>query len=141
MDTSWNDVEIVIVGAGTMGASLAQNYAQNGFTVGLLDISDDILQRGLGVIEGELESAKGRVFSPAEIAAIRGRIRTTTSYDEACGGRGLRLVIEAATERIDVKKKIFACVDSLANGETVIATNSSSLDVNVLARSTKHPDR
>ena len=103
MTSPWNDVEIVIVGAGTMGASLAQNYAQNGFEVGLLDVSDDILRRGLGVIDRELESAKGKIFSPAEISAIRGRIRTTTSYEEACGGKGLRLVIEAATERIDVK--------------------------------------
>jgi enoyl-CoA hydratase/3-hydroxyacyl-CoA dehydrogenase len=141
MKSDWKDTDIVIVGAGTMGASLAQNYAQNGFNVGLLDVSDSILDRGIGVIERELESAKGKIFSPAEIGAIRARIRTTTSYEEACGGKGLRLVIEAATERIDVKKKIFATVDSLAGPGTVIATNSSSLDVNILARSTKRPER
>ncbi len=138
---SWNNVEVLIVGAGTMGASLAQNYAQNGFGVGLLDISDDILARGMDIIERELESAKGKIFRPEEITAIRGRIRTTTSYDEACGGKGLRLVIEAATERIDIKKKIFSCVDSIANPSVVIASNSSSLDVNILARATKRPDR
>ncbi|HLB01370.1 MAG TPA: 3-hydroxyacyl-CoA dehydrogenase NAD-binding domain-containing protein, partial [Bacteroidota bacterium] len=141
MTTTWNDVEILIVGAGTMGASLAQNYAQNGFGVGLLDVSDDILARGVEVIDAELESARGRIFSHVEIGAIRRRIRTGTNYEEACSGPGLRLAIEAATERLDIKKKIFSTLDALARPEVVLASNSSSLDVNILAKATKRPDR
>ncbi len=141
MKPSWNDIELLIVGAGTMGASLAQNYAQNGFAVGMLDVSDEFLQRGFASIEKELAGAKGKIFSERDIAAIRGRILGTTSYEEACGGKRLRLVIEAATERVDVKKKIFACLDALARPETVFASNSSSLDVNILARATKRPEQ
>lgn len=133
--------EILIVGAGTMGASLAQNYAQNGFRVALLDISEEIVQRGVKTIQAELDSARGKIFSNDEIQAIMGRIFPTTSYEDACASSSLRLIVEAATENIEIKKKIFAQLDALAPIETVIATNSSSLDSNILAVSTKRPDR
>ncbi len=141
MPLTWNDIELLIVGAGTMGASLAQTYAQNGFTVGMLDVSDEILRQGFASIERELESAKGKVFSPREITAIRRRIVGTTNYQEACGGTHLRLVIEAATEKVEIKKEIFKCLDTLTSPRVVIASNSSSLDVNVLANATKRPDK
>lgn len=141
MKTEWNDIELLIVGAGTMGASLAQTYAQSGFNVGLLDVSDEILLRGFQTIERELENAKGKIFSPAEVRAIRGRIIGTTSYAEACKGSKLRLVIEAATERLDIKQEIFKCLDSLSAPEVVLASNSSSLDTNILAAVTKRPDK
>ncbi len=141
MKPSWKEIDLLIVGAGTMGASLAQNYAQNGFSVGMLDVSDEFLQRGFATIEKELEGAKGKIFSAGEVGAIRNRIVGTTSYEEACRGKNLRLVIEAATERVDIKKKIFACLDALTHRDTVLASNSSSLDVNILAGATKRPDK
>ncbi|MFI5251303.1 MAG: 3-hydroxyacyl-CoA dehydrogenase/enoyl-CoA hydratase family protein [Bacteroidota bacterium] len=141
MKTTWNDIEVLVVGAGTMGASLAQNYAQNGFCVGLLDVSDEILNRGFSIIEQELNGAKGRIFSPAEVAAIRERIIGTTDYNVACKSKSLNLVVEAATERLDIKKEIFKCLDSLTAPHVVLATNSSSLDSNVLAKVTKRPDK
>ena len=141
MKPSWKDIELLIVGAGTMGASLAQNYAQNGFHVGLLDVSDEILKGGFEAIERELEGAKGRIFSPAEVASIRERIIGTTKYDEACCSKNLKLVIEAATERIDIKKKIFQQLDALSQPSVVLASNSSSLDVNILAGATKRSDK
>src|SRR5512144_1222545 len=107
MTENWNDIEILIVGAGTMGASLAQTYAQSGFLVGMLDVSEEILQRGFATIEGELDQAKGKIYSAPEAAASRRRILGTTKYEEACRGKGLRLAIEAATERLAVKKEIF----------------------------------
>lgn len=140
-DPSWNDAEILVVGAGTMGASLAQTYAQNGFTVGMLDVSSDCLGRGFDAIDRELERAKGKIFSPAETGAIRRRILGTTDYPEACRSKALRLVIEAATERIDLKREIFKCLDSLCAPPVVLASNSSSLDVNVLAGATKRPEK
>lgn len=141
MNLSFNDIELLIVGAGTMGASLAQNYAQNGFTVGMLDVSDEFLQRGFAAIEQELEAAKERIFSPSEVLSIRSRILGTTNYQEACSGNSLNIVIEAATERVDIKKEIFKCLDQLTAPHVVLASNSSSLDVNILAQVTKRPDK
>ena len=141
MKPTWDDIELLIVGAGTMGASLAQTYAQSGFDVGLLDVSDDILQRGLQTVERELDGAKGKIFAPKETLAIRERILGTTHYSEACKGRNLKLVIEAATEHIDIKKEIFKCLDSLSAPHVVLASNSSSLDTNALAAVTQRPDK
>jgi enoyl-CoA hydratase/3-hydroxyacyl-CoA dehydrogenase len=138
---TWDDVEVLVVGAGTMGSSIAQAYAQNGLAVGLLDISDGILQKGFDTIQGELNAASGRIFSPEQILDIKSRILGTTSYPEACKGKSLRLVIETATENIEIKKKIFKELDRLCRPGVVLATNSSSLDTNVLARATKRPDK
>lgn len=141
MQPVWNDIEFLIIGAGTMGASLAQTYAQSGFSVGMLDITDECLDRGFSAIDGELARATGRIFSRSEAAAIRDRILGTTSYDQACVSPNLRLVIEAATERVDVKKEIFSRLDQLTHSQVVLASNSSSLDVNILARATRRPDK
>lgn len=139
---TWDDVELLIVGAGTMGASLAQCYAQNGFVTGLLDVKEEILQSAFRVVEAEFAGAvKARIFSPEETCRARGRILGSTSYEEACAGRSLELVIEAATERMDVKKRIFADLDRLCRPETVLATNSSSLDANELAAATRRPNQ
>ncbi len=141
MKTNAPEHEILIVGAGTMGASLAQNYAQNGFTVGLLDLSDEIIAKARETIARELNAAKGRIFTQADIDAIQGRIFGTSSYEEACASKRIRLVVEAATENIEIKKKIFAQLDRLAPPEAIIATNSSSLDANILAAATKRPEK
>ena len=124
-----------------MGASLAQTYAQSGFTVGMLDVNDEFLKRGFSAIDRELEGAKGKIFSAGEVDTIRERVLGTTSYEEACRGTGLRLVIEAATERVDIKKEIFKCLGSLTAPGVVLASNSSSLDVNILANVTKRPEK
>jgi len=137
----WDDVEILFVGAGTMGASLAQAYAQNGFSVGILDVNDTIIQKAFDSISAELDAASGRIFSPSEVEAIKSRILGTPSYQEACKGKNLRLVVETATERIDIKKEIFKKLDKLCSPEVVLATNSSSLDTNILASVTKRPDK
>jgi len=139
--TTWDDVEILVVGAGTMGASIAQAYAQNGFTVGLLDIAEEILEKAKKTIAGELDSARGRIYSDAEIAAIKSRMLTTTDYHTACKGRNLKLVIECATERIDIKLKIFEQLDKLCPPHVVFATNSSSLDTNLLSKAVKRADK
>jgi len=139
---SWDEVEILIVGAGTMGASLTQAYAQSGFNVGVIDIGEPILKQAMDTIQAELENAaRAGIFSTAQVEEIRGRILATTSYEEACSGKGLRLVIETATENIAVKKQIFRTLDRLCAPEVVFASNSSSLDVNILARETERPDK
>jgi len=140
--TTWNDIEILVIGAGTMGASLAQAYAQSGFNVGFLDISDEILENAFETIDRELESAQQEgIFSPSQVEEIRHRILATTSYEDACKGKNLKLVIETATENIKIKKEIFKKLDKLCAPEVVLASNSSSLDVKILAQVTKRPDK
>ncbi len=139
---TWDDVEILVVGAGTMGASITQAYAQSGFNVGFIDISEEIIQRAFETIDRELEAAqRAGIFSAPQVREIRGRILATTKYEEACRGRNLKLVIETATENIQVKKEIFRTLDRLCAPHVVLASNSSSLDVNILARETGRPDR
>lgn len=139
---TWNDVEILVVGAGTMGASITQACAQSGFHVGFIDISDGIIQRAFATIESELDAAqKTGIFSEPQVEEIRRRILATTSYEEACKGKNLKLVIETATENIEIKKKIFKRLDELCAPHVVLATNTSSLDINIMARETKRPDK
>jgi 3-hydroxyacyl-CoA dehydrogenase/enoyl-CoA hydratase/carnithine racemase len=139
---TWDDVEILIVGAGTMGASLVQAYAQSGFQVGVIDISREVLNQALETIAAELEQAAGGgIFSGSQVEAIKERIQTTTDYEEACRGKNLKLVIETATENIKIKKEIFRTLERLCPEHVVLATNSSSLDVNILARETNRPDK
>jgi enoyl-CoA hydratase / 3-hydroxyacyl-CoA dehydrogenase len=137
-----NQIEVLIVGAGTMGASLAQAYAQSGFQTGLLDLSDGILSDAIAKIERELQGAvKSRIFSPTQAKEIKERIVTATDYEILCPSPRLNLVIETATENIEIKKKIFAKLDDLCPAHTVLASNSSSLDVNILAQATKRPEK
>ncbi len=139
---SWDDVEILIIGAGTMGASLVQTYAQSGFSVGVVDVSDEILELALETIDKELESGyKAGIFTEAQILGIKKRILTTSIYEEACKGKNLKLAIETATEDIEIKKEIFRKLDELCPPHVVLASNSSSLDVNILANETKRPDK
>ena len=139
---TWDDVEILVIGAGTMGASLAQAYAQSGFNVGVVDVADQILGRALQTITSELEDAqRSGIFSPSQVEEIRGRILATQSYEEACRGKNLELVIETATEDIEIKKEIFRKLDNLCAPDVVLASNTSSLDVNFLARETNRPDK
>ncbi len=142
IEVTWDDVEILVIGAGTMGASIAQAYAQSGFNAGFLDINDEILESAFETIDRELETAqKGGIFSPSQATEIRGRILATTRYEDACRGKNLKLVIETATENIKIKKEIFRKLDKLCAPHVVLASNSSSLDVNILARETKRPDK
>lgn len=139
---TWDDVEILIVGAGTMGASLAQAYAQSGFNVGLIDVSEDILHDAFERIGSELRAAKeAGIFSESRIKEIGKRILGTTSYEKACREGNLKLVIESATEDIEIKKRIFKTLDKLCAPDVVLATNTSSLDINILARETNRPDK
>ncbi len=139
---TWDDIEILIVGAGTMGASLVQAYAQSGFIVGVIDVNNKILEMAARAIDKELANAqKAGIFSAGQVSDIKNRILSTTSYEEACPGKNLKLVIESATEDVEIKKKIFKTLDELCLPEVVLATNSSSLDTNILAAVTHRPDK
>jgi 3-hydroxybutyryl-CoA dehydrogenase len=128
-----------IVGAGTMGNGIAQAFAVAGFPVTMTDIGEAPLARGLKTIDGSLERlVKKDKMSAADKAAALARIQTSTSLDAL---RAADLVIEAATENLDLKLEIFGRIDQVAKGDAIIATNTSSISITRLAAATKRPDK
>ncbi|HSD53333.1 MAG TPA: 3-hydroxybutyryl-CoA dehydrogenase [Burkholderiales bacterium] len=128
-----------IVGAGTMGNGIAQAFAVAGIPVTMTDIGAAQLERGLKTVDGSLERlVKKDKMSAADKAAALARIETSTSLDAV---RAADLVIEAATEKLDLKLEIFGRVDQVAKADAVVATNTSSISITRLAAATKRPDR
>ncbi len=128
-----------IVGAGTMGNGIAQAFAVAGLPVTMTDIGAAQLERGLKTVDGSLERlVKKDKMSAADKAAALARIQTSTSLDAL---RAADLVIEAATENLDLKLEIFGRIDAVAKSDAVIATNTSSISITRLAAATKRPDK
>lgn len=130
---------IMVIGAGQMGAGIAQVAAQAGFNVILNDIKDEFVTRGLQGIEKSLARSveKGRL-SDEEKTAVLGRFRKSTSYQDAADAD---LVIEAAIEKMEIKAEIFKTLDLICPDHTILATNTSSLPITEVAAATKRPDR
>jgi 3-hydroxybutyryl-CoA dehydrogenase len=128
-----------IVGAGTMGNGIAQAFAVAGFPVTMTDIGEAQLQRGIKTVDSSLERlVKKEKMNAAEKAAALARIQTSTSLDAL---RAADLVIEAATENLDLKLEIFGRIDQVAKADAIIATNTSSISITRLAAATKRPDK
>ena len=128
-----------IIGAGTMGNGIAQVCAVNGIPVVLVDVAQPALERGLGAVRSNLERlVQKEKMSAADRDAALARIRCTTQYDDL---KGLPLVIEAATENPDIKVKILKQLDALLAPEAIIATNTSSISITMLAAATQRADR
>jgi len=128
-----------IVGAGTMGNGIAQAFAVAGVPVTMTDIGEVQLQRGLKTVDGSFDRlVKKDKMSAADKAAALARIQTSTSLDAL---RAADLVIEAATENLDLKLEIFGRIDQAAKADAVIATNTSSISITRLAAATKRPDQ
>jgi len=132
-------VDIAVVGAGTMGAGIAESAALAGMSVAMLDVGEEALERGRQTVARDLERRvkKGRL-SEEERQGVLGRVSTTTSVGDCYGAS---LVVEAVVEDIDVKRKVFADLEGVVGGETVLATNTSSLSVAGIAAATKGPGR
>jgi 3-hydroxybutyryl-CoA dehydrogenase len=130
---------IGVVGCGLMGSGITQVCAQAEYPVVVSEISDELLQKGLNSIISRLsrDVDKGRLTS-IDKDAIIGRIKGTTDTEEFSG---CDLVIEAATENIDVKKKIFTGLDKACPGDTILASNTSGQSVTDIAMSTSRPDK
>ncbi len=130
---------IAVIGAGTMGAGIAQLAASNGCTVHLVDINGEVLQRGLGTIKKNLGRLveKGKL-SLADCEAVTSRIQ---SSDAIRGIEKAELVIEAVLEDLAVKQKIFQQLDVATPSEAVLATNTSSLSVSKIADVVRDPSR
>ncbi len=131
--------KIGVVGCGLMGSGITQVCAQSGYPVVVSEINDELMQKGLDSIISRLsrDVEKGRLASPDK-DTILGRIKGTTDTQEfsECD-----LVIEAATENIEVKKKIFTGLDRTCPGDTLLATNTSGQSVIDIAMATGRPDK
>ncbi|WP_180682317.1 3-hydroxybutyryl-CoA dehydrogenase [Tepidicella baoligensis] len=128
-----------IVGAGTMGNGIAQVCAVNGLHVVMVDISDAAVQKGLATVASSLDRLiKKEKLTAADKDAALARIQGSTHYDDL---QKAQLVIEAATENLELKIKILRQLDGLLAPETLIATNTSSISITQLAAVTGRPDR
>lgn len=138
----WDEVEVLIVGSGLMGATIIQAYAQNGISVGLIGRRQESLGRALKFIHGELEEAvvKG-IFSKPQADEIKTRIRGGTDLEAGCRAKNLRLIIESASEDLAAKSEILRKLDGLCPAHVVLASNTSCLDAEVLAAATLRPER
>jgi enoyl-CoA hydratase/3-hydroxyacyl-CoA dehydrogenase len=137
-----DEVEVLVVGTGLMGASLALAFAQNGVGVGLIGRRQESLDRALAFIRFELEEAVGKkIFSRPQAEEIGRRIRSSMSLEEVCRGKGLRLVIESVSENIALKKELFNWLDEFCGQDVLLASNTSCLDAEVLAAEIRRPDR
>lgn len=131
---------IVVVGAGTMGHGIGQDFAHAGYEVVLHDLSEEKLQQARERIERNLgEQADWGLFSPAEVPATMSRIRTTASLEEAAGEADL--VIEAVFEDLDLKRQVFRDLDAICPERTILGSNTSSFMPSMLASATERPDR
>ncbi len=132
-------MKIFVIGAGAMGAGIAQAFATKGYEVILRDIKDEFVDRGLAGIHKNLDRlvAKERI-TEEEKQDILSRLTGTT---EMCYVADCDLVVEAAVENIEIKKQIFAQLDEICGDDTILATNTSSLSITDVASATKRPHK
>ncbi|HIZ53564.1 MAG TPA: 3-hydroxybutyryl-CoA dehydrogenase [Candidatus Enterococcus avicola] len=131
--------KVMVVGSGQMGAGIAQVFAKAGMQVYLNDISEEIVSGNIDKIEKQLAGqVKKERLTEDEKVAIMSRIQASTSYESA---KEVDLVVEAATERKDIKLSIFKQLDEVAAEHTILATNTSSLSITEIALATKRPDK
>ncbi|MDX9668309.1 MULTISPECIES: 3-hydroxybutyryl-CoA dehydrogenase [unclassified Pseudomonas] len=130
---------IGVIGAGTMGNGIAQVCAVAGLQVTLIDIAESALQKALATVGKNLDRqvAKGSLSQEQKLAAL-GQIRTSTDYASL---HGVQMVIEAATENLELKLRLLQQAAAQVSAECVIASNTSSLSITQLAASVSHPER
>ncbi|ART78294.1 3-hydroxybutyryl-CoA dehydrogenase [Sutcliffiella horikoshii] len=131
--------KVMVIGAGQMGSGIAQVCAMAGYDVYMNDLKQEFLDRGLSGITKNLGRSveKGRMTED-EKASVLGRLQTTTTLEDA---KHVDIVIEAAVENMDIKKKIFAELDQHAPAHTILATNTSSLPITEIAAATGRPEK
>lgn len=132
--------KVAVIGAGTMGNGIAHTFAQSGFNVQLVDLNQDSLKRGIDTITKNLDRmiAKEKI-SEADKANTLANITTSTSLKE--GVKNTDLVVEAATENVDLKLNIFKQLDDACPENTILATNTSSISITQIAAVTSRPDK
>ncbi len=131
---------VAVIGAGTMGNGIAHTFAQFGYKVALIDITQANLDHGIATITSNLDRqvAKEKI-SEADKTATLENITTFTSMET--GLKGVDLVVEAATENSDLKLKIFKDMDAMTEPHAILATNTSSISITKIAAVTSRPDK
>ncbi len=131
---------ITVIGSGSMGNGIAHCFAQNEINVQLVDLSEDQLERALVVIQKNLDRQVNKaILTEAQKDAALRRIQTSTDLDKALANADL--VIEAASENIVVKEKLFRQMDAIAPADCILASNTSSISITKLASFTNRPEK
>ena len=131
--------KIVVIGGGTMGLDIAQVFAKKGFDVVVRDINDDIIKASEARLNKGLDKlvSKGKMDEAGK-KAITDKMTFTTDLNAAADAD---LVVEAAVEKLEIKKSIFAELDKICKPETILATNTSSISITAIAAATQRPDK
>jgi 3-hydroxyacyl-CoA dehydrogenase len=138
-DTPAKDIKkAAVIGAGTMGGGIAMNFANAGIPVTVVEMAQEALDRGLGLVRKNYEAtaARGRL-TPGDVEKRMGLIQGTTDWKAIADAD---IVIEAVFEEMPIKKEVFAKLDAIAKPDAVLATNTSTLDVDEIASATKRPE-
>jgi 3-hydroxybutyryl-CoA dehydrogenase len=130
--------KIAVIGSGTMGNGIAHVFAQHGFKVSIIDISEDALKKAISTIDKNLsrQVEKGTITADAKQLTLS-NLSTTTFIKE--GLQDVELVVEAATENLELKLKIFKDLDEVTKPGTILASNTSSISITKIASVTKSP--
>ena len=130
---------ITVIGAGTMGNGIAHTFAQKGFNVNLVDISADALEKAINTIKGNLNRmVQKEKITEEEKEQTLSNLSTFTDIPE--GMKNTELVVEAATENVDLKLKIFKQLDAVCNKDTILASNTSSISITEIAAATNRAE-
>jgi len=131
---------IAVIGAGTMGNGIAHTFAQSGFKVNIIDISQTALDKAVATISKNLDRmvAKEKITESEKTNTLS---NISTFTDIATGVKNVELVVEAATENIDLKLKIFKTIDEATSPEVILASNTSSISITKIASVTSRPDK
>ncbi len=138
-DTPARDVKTAaVIGAGTMGGGIAMNFANAGIPVTVVEMNQENLDRGLGIVRKNYEAtaSRGRLTA-ADVEKRMGLITGTTDWNAV---RDADMIIEAVFEEMPIKKEVFAKLDGIAKPDAVLATNTSTLDVDEIASATRRPE-
>lgn len=131
---------ITVIGAGTMGNGIAHVFAQHGYNVNLFDISDASLERAIATITKNMDRQVSKeLMTEADKNNALGRIHTSTDLKTSV--ENADLVVEAATERIDIKLDLFRQLDELTPASCILASNTSSISITKIAAATKRPEK
>jgi enoyl-CoA hydratase/3-hydroxyacyl-CoA dehydrogenase len=132
--------KVAVVGSGSMGHGIAEMLAMAGYEVTMIDVNDELLQKAKEKIKWSLDKfvEKKRIRREDADAALA-RIDTTTSYEQA--GKDMDLAIEAVPENLELKKRIFAVLDSVAPPHAMLTSNTSTLSITEMGKATKRPDK
>jgi len=132
-------MKIGVIGSGTMGNGIAHSFASNGYDVLLHDINDQLLVKGLETIKKNLNRMlKKEIINDNQLSETLNNISSTTNLNKM---DDRDIVIEAATEKLDIKSLIFTKLDSITKKECILASNTSSISINELAKKTGRPER